>query len=120
MYSVFFLQLLTLWPNFSHWQRRLSFSSLFFADFSKMATSTSSPSYANTLHGSASRDGDSQRPSVLVLPLHHVPALSEKAVFIDLPVVKSTGTVEERNDILLEDLCVSNDKIFYEVHPKSK
>jgi len=75
-----------------------------------MATSTSF-SYASALRGSAGRDGDSQRPPVQVPPLHHVPALSANAVFIDLRVVKPSVTTEERNDFLLEDLRVSVDEV---------
>jgi hypothetical protein len=44
-------------------------------------------------------------------PLHHVPALSANAVFIDLRVVKPSVTTEERNDFLLEDLRVSVDEV---------
>ena len=75
-----------------------------------MATSTAF-SYASALRGSAGRDGDSQRPPVQVPPLHHVPALSANAVFIDLRVVKPSVTTEERNDFLLEDLRVSVDEV---------
>ena len=64
-----------------------------------MATSTSF-SYASALRGFAGRDGDSQRPPVQLPPLHHVPALSANAVFIDLRVVKPSVTTEERNDFL--------------------
>ena len=104
-------QLLTPWPNFLRQQRRHSRSSLLFAEFlAKMATSTSF-SYASALRGSAGRDGDSQRPPVQVPPLHHVPALSANAVFIDLRVVKPSVTTEERNDFLLEDLRVSVDEV---------
>jgi hypothetical protein len=49
---------------------------------------------------------------MLVPPLHHVPALSENAVLIDLHVVKPSVTVEERNDFLFEDLLVSVDEVF--------
>jgi hypothetical protein len=102
-------QLLTPWPNFS--RQQLSRSSLLFAEFlAKMATSTSF-SYASALRGSASRGGGSQRPPVQVPPLHHVPALSANAVFIDLRVVKPSVTTEERNDFLLEDLRVSVDEV---------
>jgi hypothetical protein len=62
-----------------------------------MATSTSFL-YASALRGSAGRDGGSQRPPVQVPPLHHVPALSANAVFIDLRVVEPSVTTEERND----------------------
>ena len=75
-----------------------------------MATSTSF-SYASALRRSAGRDGASQRPPVQVPPLHHVPALSANAVFIDLRVVKPSVTTEERNDFLLEDLRVSVDEV---------
>ena len=75
-----------------------------------MATSTSF-SYASALRGSAGRDGDSQQPPVQVPPLHHVPALSANAVFIDLRVVKPSVTTDERNDFLLEDLRVSVDEV---------
>ncbi len=76
-----------------------------------MAMSTSSFSYASALRGSAGRDGGSQRPPVLVPPLHHVPALSANAVFIDLRLVKPSVTTEERNDFLLEDLRVTVDEV---------
>ena len=104
-------QLLTPWPNFLRQQRRHSRSSLLFIKFlAKMAMSTSF-SYASALRGSAGRDGDSQRPPVQVPHLHHVPALSANAVFIDLRVVKPSVTTEERNDFLLEDLRVSVDEV---------
>jgi hypothetical protein len=59
--------------------------------------------------------GGSQRPPVQVQvqvpPLHHVPALSANAVFIDLRVVKPSVTKEERNVFLLKDLRVSVDEV---------
>jgi hypothetical protein len=51
------------------------------------------------------------RPPVQDPPLHHVPALSENAVFIDLRVVKLSIDQAERNDFLLKDLQVSVDEI---------
>jgi hypothetical protein len=48
---------------------------------------------------------------VLVPPLHHVPALSANAVFIDLRMVKPSVTTEERKDFLLKDLRVSVDEV---------
>jgi hypothetical protein len=74
--------------------------------------SKSSSSYPNALRGSAGRDGGSQRPPVVVPPLHHIPALSENAVLVDLRIVKLSVTVEERNDFLLEDLRFSVDEVF--------
>ncbi len=50
-------------------------------------------------------------PLCLVPPLHHVPALSANAVFIDLRVVKPSVTMEERNDFLLKDLRLSVDEV---------
>jgi len=38
------------------------------------------------------------------LPLNHIPALNENAVFIDLRVVKNDFTMKERNDFLVDDL----------------
>jgi hypothetical protein len=84
-----------------------------------MARSTSPFSYANTLRRSAGRDGGSQRPPVLVPPLHHVPALSANAVFIDLRMVKPSVTTEERKDFLLKDLRVSVDEVS-EIWPESE
>jgi hypothetical protein len=70
-----------------------------------MAMSTSSLSYASALLGSAGRNGGSQRPPVLVPPLHHDSAISENTVFIDLHAVKFSVIVEERNDFLLKIFC---------------
>ena len=73
------------------------------------------PSYAAKLRGGAGGGGSrffsDSRPPVQDPPLHHVPALSENAVFIDLRVIKPSVDQVERNDILLKDLQVSVDEI---------
>jgi hypothetical protein len=50
-------------------------------------------------------------PPVQDPPLHHVPALSKNAVFIDLRVIKPSVGQTERNDFLLKGLRVSVDEI---------
>ena len=73
------------------------------------------PSYAAKLRGGAGGGGSrffsDSRPPVQDPPLHHVPALSENAVFIDLRVIKPSVDQVERNDFLLKDLQVSVDEI---------
>ena len=73
------------------------------------------PSYAAKLRGVAGGGGSrffsDSRPPVQDPPLHHVPALSENAVFIDLRVIKPSVDQVERNDFLLKDLQVSVDEI---------
>jgi hypothetical protein len=73
------------------------------------------PSYAAKLRGGAGGGGSGffsdSRPPLQDPPLHHVPALSENAVYIDLRVIKPSVDQVERNDFLLKDLQVSVDEI---------
>ena len=62
-------------------------------------------SYAFALRGGrGGPSGGPERAPVQDPPLHHVPALSLHAVFIDLRMVKSPVDITERNDFLLKDL----------------
>jgi hypothetical protein len=76
-----------------------------------METSTSS--YASKLRGGGGGrfSSSSSRPPVQDPSLHHIPALSENAIFIVLRVVKPPVDQAERNDFLLKDLQVSVDEI---------
>jgi len=44
-------------------------------------------------------------------PLHHVPALSTNAVFIDIKAVKPSADLQDRNDFLLQCLKVDQDDV---------
>ena len=70
-------------------------------------------SYSSVLRGGGSRGATgAMRPPVQDPPLHHIPALSENAVFIDLRVVKPNVDQSERNDFLLKDLKIEIDEVF--------
>ena len=63
-------------------------------------------SYSSALRGGRSAASDPSRAPVQDPPLHHIPALSANAVFIDLKTVKANVDVQERNDFLIKDLKV--------------
>ena len=60
------------------------------------------PSYAKM--AASGRSNANVGRSLHDLPLNHIPALNENAVFIDLRVVKNDFTMKERNDFLVDDL----------------
>ena len=64
-------------------------------------------SYSSILRGGSGggsrRSTSSPRP-LHEAPLHHIPALNENALFIDLRSVKAEYSMEERSDFLIKDL----------------
>ena len=68
-------------------------------------------SFVEVREAAAAAFSATRAPLCRTPPLHHVPALSENAVFIDLRVIKPSVDQVERNDFLLKDLQVSVDEI---------
>ena len=64
-------------------------------------------SYSSALRGGPGAASGPPRAPVQDPPLHHIPALSANAVFIDLKSVKASVDVQERNDFLIKDLKVN-------------
>jgi len=71
-----------------------------------------SNSYSSALRGGRSAASGPSRAPVQDPPLHHIPALSANAVFIDLKTVKANVDVQERNDFLIKDLKVKVEEVF--------
>jgi hypothetical protein len=71
---------------------------VFVFDFADMT------SYSSILRGGAGsrRSMSSPRP-LHGAPLHHIPALNENALFIDLRSVKAEYSIKERSDFLIKD-----------------
>jgi hypothetical protein len=72
---------------------------VFVFDFTNMT------SYSSILRGGGGSRRSTSSPRPLhEAPLHHIPALNENALFIDLRSVKAEYSLEERSDFLIKDL----------------